>query len=1751
MFWLERFKKIFFTTPELSERSLSKNFWLFAAVFFLLLASAVPAGYLIRGIFHWSQATTWSLNSDIDPYSAITGYRQAMVMSSDGYPYVVFSPSGDPNYCMFAVKLGATGSVTASSTLDCNMGNAPGGREKARGALSNVDNNPSFVFSKNISGTRSLIFSHFDGATWATSTVASTSSIAYIDSGIAYTGSGKAAVAYSEGWGTTGGSVNLYLDGVGTTSVVNSTGINRFDSVATTVQTASSSLVVFYKDDTQLKMIFNATGSWTEDPNIIDGALPNVSAVTYFRINAAQDASGVLRVYYSGGTSANNLVYGVRNNNGTWTTTTVITGNTSWLSGAYNSASAYDGIASYNSTAGSLVYAQNSSGSWSTETASSTNSAGTYADLAFYGGLPAISYQYTTGGGTIRNSITYGAVGFGNQTPTAPTTLYSHATDAQSGDAEPTNLTSATPYFSAIFNDLDAGDIGNKAQIQITTTTDSFVTVNQWDSGSSGTTISDVVADARSQNIQYGDFGTAPLRSMNLGEDTPGGDDTVYYWRIRFWDDGGATGTWSSQGTFTLSDAPTAPSGASVVYGITTSTVSWTDNSSNETEFQILKSTNGATYTFAASSTVDTLTTTTIDLTPNTKYWWQVKSYNADGLSAETTAGGGVNDYTQADVPAGLEVNGSCTASNGCLLSVYVTDQNGNPDDTKYQYYNVTTDQYSYRGGTTWINENSSYWNAEETTSYFFSGKAYTFQVRARNNAAVPVESAWVSVSSTTPPLVIGDLGYGCPHNTGSTWIDCAWATPPMNASGVTYQVRRYSSTNPLDDSTSAWFTATTGTLDGSENPDWYMHHLTGLTASTTYNIIITAKSDDGTRTADNADYYLSATTFWDLGGGTMQSWFAEQAAIASAQREGSDFSCSMYLNLQYTASGALLGNTTLEEFATSSLVRLEGSCDRGGSNNYIPNEIQISDNSSFTGATWQTLSNSNVTSGFVNYKTTWNLPAGGGLKTVYVKLRAAGSKLSNTCTDTVTLLTEKPAAPVFTSPINNANISSSYPIFAGTVTAGMTEVRLELPDFFTGGLTIPIYLYNNTTTWYLAPKAPEFLPLLGGTHIVAARAVDQAGNLSDSASVTFIVTATDFTPPDPPILLEPKMDVNTTFTTGISRLVGTAEPGSKVIIERVINNDSNNPVTYQADANESGNWQIITLFGDWQNGNYQLKLTAHDQAGNVSQPLWVSFVLKMSATVKRELAVEDVKLKETIVQEQQKIEEQKKEEVKRPEPEEIAKRKIIEDTENASVLASLPIVGGLLSSGSADFGLQATQQGSTMNSSDSSTQQPELTPTSFFPTAAQISDATQAVVVATQAVGKQVQAASQQIQKSAKAARVVMDKPAVQITNTAIVVPTMTVAASAAVGTAVSAAVGLPQAFLYLQFLFTQPFYLLRRRKAQKSGVVFNSISNMPVDLAVVRVIDEKTNQVVKSRVTDMHGRYEFFVDPGQYRLEVNKPQHLFPSALLAGKTEADKYANLYNGGGLKEEQEALLNFNAPVDPAHTEEKIETILSNAWKRKIGAVVSSFGIISALVSYVVTPKLWILGMVGVHTALFFLMRRLARAPQPKNWGIVMDAKTKQPLARAVVRIFDTQYNKLLETQVTDAKGRYAFLVGNNEYYLMIDKVGFQKFISTPIKITDAKEGATVAVDVPMVSDTSQSVLIEVPKSADAVPIAAEILPLPIVPTEVVLKVQPVEPVAVEPATKTVPFVQKLFLPIGSGARVIEIIGSSNNKLTKS
>lgn len=295
--------------------------------------------------------------------------------------------------------------------------------------------------------------------------------------------------------------------------------------------------------------------------------------------------------------------------------------------------------------------------------------------------------------------------------------------------------------------------------------------------------------------------------------------------------------------------------------------------------------------------------------------------------------------------------------------------------------------------------------------------------------------------------------------------------------------------------------------------------------------------------------------------------------------------------------------------------------------------------------------------------------------------------------------------------------------------------------------------------------------------------------------------------------------------------------------------------------------------------------------------------------------------------------------------------------------------------------------------------------------------------------------------------------QPEVQQVAREVVAP---VAVAATVGTTAVAVNGF-NLLNYLRFLFTQPLLLIRRRKRQSWGVVYNALSKQPIELAIVRLMKAGTAFALQTRITDAQGRFSFFVTPGSYTIQVQKPGFQFPTVYLKDERLDVDLADLYHGEEIKVTGPVTISPNIPVDPRVKEETPKAILQKRYWRKAQSLLGMGGIFVGFAAVVISPTVFMAGFALLQVASYALFRRLAVPPAPKRWGIVYDAEGKKPLEKTVVRVFDKKFNKLLETQITSKDGTYGFFAAKGHYYLTAEKPGYERYLSADLDLTKAAD----------------------------------------------------------------------------------------------
>lgn len=271
---------------------------------------------------------------------------------------------------------------------------------------------------------------------------------------------------------------------------------------------------------------------------------------------------------------------------------------------------------------------------------------------------------------------------------------------------------------------------------------------------------------------------------------------------------------------------------------------------------------------------------------------------------------------------------------------------------------------------------------------------------------------------------------------------------------------------------------------------------------------------------------------------------------------------------------------------------------------------------------------------------------------------------------------------------------------------------------------------------------------------------------------------------------------------------------------------------------------------------------------------------------------------------------------------------------------------------------------------------------------------------------------------------------------------------------------------FHYLIFFITQPLLIFKRKKIKAWGTVYNSLSGLPEDLAVVRLQEAKSNKLMATQVTDSFGRFAFLVPAGQYKIIVIKKNFIFPTNFLKGLKIDEKYTDLYHGQEVEAGKEGpVLTPNIPIDPQVKDMSDAKINKKFLWQKYQNIIALVSPALGFVSFLIKPSVIVTLLFLLSIVMYLFFRRFAVKRAPKKWGKVMADKEAINLPQAVMRIFALPFNKLLDYRVTDSQGRYNFLVGNRKFFLTVTKDGYQQEQTKPFDFSHGQAANIIAEDI--------------------------------------------------------------------------------------
>ena len=251
---------------------------------------------------------------------------------------------------------------------------------------------------------------------------------------------------------------------------------------------------------------------------------------------------------------------------------------------------------------------------------------------------------------------------------------------------------------------------------------------------------------------------------------------TQYFYRVRA-TNGASNSSYTSEANATTSAAGSAPAAPSNLAGTVISksqiNLSWTDNSSDETNFLIERKTGAAgTYAQIASLAANSTSHSNTGLTANTTYFYRVRATNAFGNSAYTTE---ISKTTLKNPPS-KPTNLTATAISSSQINLAWTDASANEDGFKIERKTGAAGTYAQIAQTIAnVISYSDVTGLNASTQYFY-------KIRAFNNGGNSAYSTEANATTTAG-------GPNSPTNLVATvvsksQIDLAWTDNSSDETG-------------------------------------------------------------------------------------------------------------------------------------------------------------------------------------------------------------------------------------------------------------------------------------------------------------------------------------------------------------------------------------------------------------------------------------------------------------------------------------------------------------------------------------------------------------------------------------------------------------------------------------------------------------------------------------------------------------------------------------------------------------------------------------------------------------------------------------------------------------------------------------------------------------------------------------------------------------------------------------------------------
>ncbi len=302
----------------------------------------------------------------------------------------------------------------------------------------------------------------------------------------------------------------------------------------------------------------------------------------------------------------------------------------------------------------------------------------------------------------------------------------------------------------------------------------------------------DTSNDETGFQVQRSTSGAAFSTIASLGanstsyNDTGRSPSTLYAYRVRAVN-GAGNSSYSNTASATTDPAvPSAPTGLGAnAVGSDQINLAWTDNSSDETGFDIERSANGSAFGTIATMGANSTSFSDTGRSPSSTYSYRVRAVNGAGGSSYSNVATATTGPAAPSAPSGL----SATAVSSTEVSLAWADTSG--DETGFEVQRSTSGAGFSTVATLAVN----------ATSYSDAGRSpsttYAYRVRAVNAGGNSAYSNTASVTTNPPPPTAPSAPTGLGATAiGVDQVDLAWTDTASNETG--FEVERSTNGSPF-----------------------------------------------------------------------------------------------------------------------------------------------------------------------------------------------------------------------------------------------------------------------------------------------------------------------------------------------------------------------------------------------------------------------------------------------------------------------------------------------------------------------------------------------------------------------------------------------------------------------------------------------------------------------------------------------------------------------------------------------------------------------------------------------------------------------------------------------------------------------------------------------------------------------------------------------------------------------------------------